>query len=125
FHLAFDHDGAGAVAHGLDDLLGVRDVFGSRGEDTLCNVDLDRMQAPCTHTAQQERVAELIFAGHCVADIAERAPERQDVVGGAGVDHACHRVMPEILRVALASYLDVVSGRVGAHDIAGMTCAYP
>src|SRR5699024_11323515 len=39
--------------------------------------------------------------------------------------HAGHGVVPEVLLIALASFVDVVAGRIGAYDIAGMTAADP
>src|SRR3546814_12635097 len=69
--------------------------------------------------AEEEGVAELVLAGHHVLDVAERAPEREDAVGGAGVDHASHRVVPQVLLVRRALTLDVAVLRVLADQVAG------
>ena len=102
-HLPVDHHGAGAVAHGLDDLQGVGHVGRVGGEHLLGDVDLHRVEAPGADAAEQEGVAELVLAGDDVLDVAERAVEREDPVGRAGVDHAGDRVVPEVLLVGGAA----------------------
>ncbi len=98
---------------------------GLRTEDPLRNVDLHRMQAPCADTAEQERVAELVLAGHHIGDVTERPVVRQDPVGRAGVHHAGKRVMPQILLVCGARRVRVGRRRVLAHEVSRMPATDP
>ena len=77
-HLAVEHARAGAVAHRLDDPLGVGDVGRVGAEHPLGDVDLHRVQAPRADAAEQVGVAELVLAGDRVLDVAERPVERED-----------------------------------------------
>ena len=70
FHLAVQHDGTRAVAHGIDDLLGVGDLSRLRGEHLLGDVDLHRVQRPRADATEQVGVAELVLARHGVLDVA-------------------------------------------------------
>ena len=70
--LPFEHDGARAVAHRLDDLLGVGHVGRVGREHPLGDVDLHRVQRPRADAAEQVGVAELVLAGDGVLDVAER-----------------------------------------------------
>ena len=127
FHLPVEHHCAGAVAHGGDDLEGVGDVGWVGGEDLLGDGDLHGVQAPCPHAAEEVGVAELVLAGDDVLDVAEGAVVREDPVRGAGVDHAGHGVVPEVLLVGGAGVrcaLDVAVDRVLAHQIAGVAAAH-
>ena len=66
-------------------------------EHRLGDGDLRWVQRPGAGAAHQEGVAELRLAGGRVGEIAERAVERLDAGGGAGVDHLGDGVVPEIL----------------------------
>src|SRR6185437_2160268 len=67
--------------------------------DFLGDADLRRVQRPRTDTTEQEGVTELRLAGGGVGEIAERAVERLDAGGDAGVDHLGDRVMPQVLLI--------------------------
>ncbi len=90
-------------------------------EDLLGDVDLHGVEAPGPDTAQQVRVAELVFAGDGVFDVAEGPVEREDSMHHAGVDHSGDRVVPQILLVGVALLVDVVAGRVVSYEVAGVT----
>ena len=51
-HLPVDHQRAGAVAHRIDDSLGMRDIGRARAEHTLGDLDLRRVQAPCADASE-------------------------------------------------------------------------
>ena len=123
-HLPVDHDGARAVAHFRDDALGPEDLVHRRAEDVAGDVDLHRVQAPRADAAHEESVAELVFAGERVLDVAEGAVVGKDSVGRAGVHHARHGVVPEILLHAGARGVGVVLVRVGSHHVARVTAAH-
>ena len=78
------------------------DLVGLGGEDLLGHRDLARVQRPGADAAHQVRAAELGLAALEVLDVAERAVEREDAGGRAGVDHAADRVVPEVLLVGRA-----------------------
>ncbi len=101
-HLAVDHDGAGAVRHGVEDLAGERHLAGIGREDPLGDGDLRGMQRPGAGAAHQEGVAELRLAGGRIGEVAERAVERLDAGGRAGIDHLGDGVVPEVLLEARA-----------------------
>src|SRR4051812_26706200 len=96
-HLAVDHVHAPAVRDRVDHLAGEDHLVRVGGEDLLGDVDLGRVQRPRADAAHQERGAELRLAAGEVADVAERPVVGQDPGGGAGVDHAPDRVVPEVL----------------------------
>jgi hypothetical protein len=52
----------------------------------------------------RKAVAELRLAGGAVGEIAERAVERLDAGGGAGIDHFRDRVVPEVLLIGGARH---------------------
>src|SRR4051794_9460666 len=62
FHLAVEHDRARAVSHRVDHTLRLYDIARSWTEDSLGDVDLNRMQAPRADAAEQVCVAELVLA---------------------------------------------------------------
>ena len=123
FHFSVEHDRAGAVTHRLDHALRLLHIFGTRAEDTLGDIDLNRVKTPCTDTSEQVCIAELVFAGNDVLDVAEWTVEREDPVGDAGVDHARHCVVPQILLVRATWSVGVVGVRVLSHEIVGVTTA--
>ena len=91
-------------------------------------VNLSPVAVLIADTAEQVGVAELVLARNGVLDVTERAVERQDAVGHAGIDHAGDRVVPEILLVRGPVGLDVgvalgIGLRVGPHEIAGVATA--
>jgi len=55
------------------------------------------MQRPGTDAALQEGVTKLSLAGITVVKVTEWPVERFQSVGHTGVNHASHRVVPEIL----------------------------
>ena len=124
-HLPVEHHGAGAVAHGGDDLAGVLHVGRVGGEHPLGDVDLHGVEAPGAHAAEQVGVPELVLAGDGVLDVAEGPVEGEDPVGLAGVDHAGDGVVPEVLLVGGAGPVDVAVDRVLAHEVAGVPAADP
>src|SRR5215469_17003086 len=93
-HLAVDHHGAGAVRHGGEDFSRERDLSGIGRKHPLGDRDLRGVQRPGAGTAHQERVAELRLAGVRIGEVAERAVERLDPGGRAGVDHPGDGVVP-------------------------------
>ena len=76
------------------------------------------MQTPRADTAQQEGVAELVFAGDDVGDVTEGPVVRINAVHRAGIDHAGDRVVPQVLLVDRAGALNVAVDWVLAHQIA-------
>ncbi len=79
------------------------------------------MQRPGADAAEQEGVAELDFAGGRIGEIAERAVERLDAGGGAGVDHLGNGVVPEILLIGGAR--GVAAFGIREHLVVGMAAA--
>ena len=59
-----------------------------------------------------------------VGDVAEGAVERLDAGSGAGIDHARHGVVPEILLGGRARCVGVVGIGICADDVSGMAAAY-
>ena len=79
------------------------------------------MQTPSTDATKKVSIAELVLTRHGVLDVAEWAIERQNAMHHAGIDHAGHCVVPQILLVDGASAFVVVALRVGAHDVIGVS----
>src|SRR4029079_17452899 len=76
---------------------GEGDFLRVQAEYALGNADLAGMQGPGADAAVQEGVAELCFASGGIGKVAERAIEWFDAVAHAGIDHACQRVVPQVL----------------------------
>ena len=55
------------------------------------------MQAPCAGAAEQEGIAELLFAGIEIGNVAERTVEGIDPGHATGIDHAGDGVVPRVL----------------------------
>ena len=83
-------------------------------------VDLRGVQRPGANAAHEEDIAELHLAGGRVGEIAERAVERLDAGGGAGIYHFGGGVVPQILLVGGARR---VAFCVGQHFIFRMAAA--
>ncbi|MFM8945734.1 MAG: HpcH/HpaI aldolase/citrate lyase family protein, partial [Actinomycetota bacterium] len=85
------------VAHGFDHPQRVGDVARTRAEHPTGDVDLRRRQRRRANAAAQVGLAELVFAGDDVLDVAEGPVERKDALHHARIDHARHGVVPQIL----------------------------
>ena len=81
----------------------------------------DGMQRPGAGAAHQEGVAELRLAAVRIGEIAERAVERLDAGGGAGIDHLGGGVVPEVLLEFRPRASPAL--RVGQHGVVGMAAA--
>src|SRR3954449_4982987 len=107
-HLAVDHVHAAAVGDGLDDLSGEPDLVRIRAEDLPGHVDLGGVQRPRPDAAHEEGGAELGLAPGQVLDVAEGPVVGEDAGHRAGVDHAAHGVVPQVLLGGPARSIRVV-----------------